>query len=391
MLMMYFGVRSACVLAAILGFVSSSSFAQDGAKSVATLELQVQHDLQEQKPRQAIPVLREILSIDPKNLNALGNLGVLLFFEDSYQEAIPELRKALELQPNLWRIEALLGIAEKRTGDPASAETDLDRAFANLDEDKIRIEAGLELIELEAPAGQIDKALAVAQKLETIAPQNPQIQLVNYQIAAQLMDQNLLSMLMVSPDSAETHMVMAGTLARQGDHANAIAQYREAIRINSKLPGVHYELAEQLRMSTDPVLNAQAEGEFRAAVAANSYDERSWRGLGELLTQKGDAKTAQEDLRKALALQPHDSDAETDLAIVLISSNREDDAIPFLESAVKDDPTNAIAHYRLSIQYRRAGRTEAAERELAEFRHYKELREKLNKTFKQLAGRPNPL
>lgn len=391
MLMTCFGTRSLCILAVATALLSSVSRAQEPPKTVDDLERQVQQYLREQKPREAIPVLREILSLDPKNVNALGNLGVLLFFDGNYQEAIPSMREAVRLQPNLWRIEALLGIAEKRTGDPANAEEDLRRAFPNLDEDKIQIEAGLELMELEAASGKFDLALSAAHKLGTIAPQNLQIQLATYQIAAQLMDQNLLSMLLLAPDSAETHMVMAGTLGRQGDRTNAIAQYRQAIRLNPKLPGVHYELAEQLRTSTDPALNAQAEAEFRAALAANEYDERSWRGLGELLSQKGDTKAAQDDLRRALALQPRDADAETDLAIILISADRNDEAIPLLEAAVKDDPSNATAHYRLSIQYRRKGRTQAADHELAEFRHYKEVKDKLGSAFKQLAGRSNPL
>jgi Flp pilus assembly protein TadD len=43
-----------------------------------------------------------------------GNLGVLLFFQGNYNDAISPLRAALKLQPALWKIEALLGMAEKR-------------------------------------------------------------------------------------------------------------------------------------------------------------------------------------------------------------------------------------------------------------------------------------
>ena len=43
---------------------------------------------------------------------------------------------------------------------------------------------------------------------------------------------SLLSLVMIAPDSAEMHMLMAGELGRQGDHVDAIAQYREAIRLN---------------------------------------------------------------------------------------------------------------------------------------------------------------
>jgi tetratricopeptide (TPR) repeat protein len=365
--------------------------APDVQRKIAALEQQAQTYLQQQKPQLAIPVFREIVTLDPNNANSQGNLGVLLFFSGDYTEAIPHMRTALHLQPDLWRIEALLGIAEKRTGNPRESQTDLEGAFSNLDDKKIQVEAGLELIELYSASVQLDKALAVAVKLQQVAPQNPQVFLVTYEMSRQMMDQSLLSMMMAAPDSAEMHMIMAGELARQGDHTNAITQYREALQLNPMLPGAHYELAEQLRTSSDPALNAQAEAEYKAAIRMNEYDEMSWRQLGGILKAIGDFKAAAEDYKKALALQPKDSDAKTGLAIALISMDQTNEAISLLESAVKDDPTNVVAHYRLSVLYRRSGRTADAEHERATFHHYQDVKNKLSKVFKNLASPANPM
>jgi tetratricopeptide (TPR) repeat protein len=379
--------KTACALTLVAPWQSVlAQSSQDIPPRVGALEQQAQKYLQEQKPQLAIPLLREIISIDPKNPNAQGNLGVLLCFQGNYAEAIPHLRAALESHPDLWRIVALLGIAEKRTGDPKQAQNDLERAFSNLEDQKIRIQAGLELIELDSVSAQFDKALSVAAKLEELSPQDPQILLAAYQLSRRMMDQSLLSMMVVAPDSAEMHMIMAGELGRQGDHSNAVAQYREAIRLNPTLPGAHFELAEQLRTSSDAALNAQAEDEYKAALRVNQYDELSWRQLAGILAAKGEFKTAEEHYKKALALQPKDSDAKTGLAIVLISVNRTNEAISLLESAVKDDPTNVVAHYRLSTLYRRAGRTADAQHELDTFHHYQEVKDKLGKIFKELSG-----
>jgi tetratricopeptide (TPR) repeat protein len=381
-------VRNLVSGTAWLALMAQALIAQtpDVQQKIGALEQQVQKHLQAQKPQLAIPVLREIASLDPKNINAQANLGVLLFFQANYAEAIPHMRAALQLQPDLWRVQALLGIAEKRTGNPKDAQNDLERAFSNLDDKKIRIEAGLELIEIHSASAQLDKALSVAAKLEELAPQNPQVQFVTYQIARQMMDQSLLNTMMAAPDSAEMHMIMAGELARQGDGAKAIAQYREAIKLNPMIPGAHSQLAEQLRTSPDPALNAQAEDEYKAAIKANQYDALSWRQLGGIMTAKGDFKAAEEDYKKALALQPKDSEAKTGLAIVWISMNRTNEAISLLESAINDDPTNIVAHYRLSGLYRRAGRTADAQRETDTFHHYQEVKDKLGKIFKQLGG-----
>ena len=363
--------------------------AQDVPRKIAALEQQVQKLLQEQKPQFAIPVLSQLVSLDPKNLNGQANLGVLQFFQGNYAGAAPHLRIALEMKPDLWRIEALLGIAEKRRGNPREAQNHLERAFPNLDDQKIQIEAGLELIEIYSAAAQFDKALSVAGKLQELVPQNPQILLVVYEISRQMVDQSLLNMMTAAPDSAEMHMIMAGELGRQGDHPNSVAQYREALKLNPALPGVHFEMAEQLRTSSDPALNAQAEDEYKAAIRVNQYDALSWRQLGGIMSAKGDFQAAEEDYRKALALQPGDSDAKTGLAIVMISTDRTDEAMTLLESAVKDNPTDLVAHFRLSGLYRRAGRAADAQRELDAFNHYQDLKSKLGKVFKQLAGQSN--
>ena len=354
----------------------------------AALERQVTRHLQEQKPQLAIPVLRRMVSLDPKSVNAQANLGVLLHFQGQFGEAIPHLRAALLMQGDLWRIEALLGIAEKRTGDASEAVVHLERAFSRLDksrldkEDKIAIQVGLELIELHAAAAQFEKALAVAVKLGQMAPAEPQVLLATFEIARQTMDHTMLNMMVAAPDSAEMHMMMAGELAREGDPGKAVGQYREAIRLNPALPGVHFELAELMRTAVDPAMSAQAEAEYRAALKMNAWDALAWRQLGGIMNSKGDFKAAEEAYRKALALQPDDAETKTGLAIVLISTNGTDEALGLLESALKPDPPNMIAHFRLSSLYRRAGRAADASREMEAFRHYQELKDKMSKVFK---------
>lgn len=355
-----------------------------GEQTIGALEQQVQKYLHEQKPELAVPVLRQIISLDPKNLNANANLGVLLFFRNDYTNALPPMRTALQLKPDLWRIQALAGIAEKRTGDPIAAQTDLQQSFSNLEDLKILKQAGLELVELDSSFGQLAKAATVTEKLEDLLPQDPQILFTAWEISSQMMDQSLLNMLFVAPESAEMHMIIGSQLGREGDRAHAIVQYRDAIRLNPHLPGVHFELAEQLRGSPDPAMNAQAGAEYKAAVQENQYDVQAWCRLGDTVAARHDFKAAEADYRKALAIQPKYSDAQTGLAIVLISMNRISEAIPLLESAVRNDPTNITAHYRLSVLYRRSGRTADADREMREFRHYNDLEIKLGHVFQQV-------
>jgi Flp pilus assembly protein TadD len=112
-----------------------------------------QQYLNQQRPDLAIPELQALVSLKPRNLDAQANLGVLLFFQGDYVKAEPHLRAALEMQPNLTKIQALLGMAEKRTGDTANARTHLETSFAAVDEPKLKVQIGMELVELYTGTG----------------------------------------------------------------------------------------------------------------------------------------------------------------------------------------------------------------------------------------------
>ena len=60
-------------------------------------------------------------------------------------------------------------MSEKRIGQPANAQIDLEKAFAQLTDEKIRIQTGMELIELYYGAGALDKAAAVVSVLRQLS------------------------------------------------------------------------------------------------------------------------------------------------------------------------------------------------------------------------------
>ncbi len=194
------------ILFGILVFLTSVCVAaqdvSDPRQKLDDLKHQALQYLQEQKPQLAIPIFRQIISLDPQDVDARGNLGVLLFFQNNYADAITEMRAALQLNPKLWRIQALLGTAEKRTGDLAAAQSDLEQSFPNLDDAKLQKQAGLELIEIASASGDLDQAAEVVAQLEKIAPQDPQILFAAYQISLQTVDRTLLSMALAAPNSS---------------------------------------------------------------------------------------------------------------------------------------------------------------------------------------------
>jgi Tfp pilus assembly protein PilF len=340
--------------------------------------------LKQNKPDLAVAEFRAIVALDPDNVDARGNLGVVLYFQGSYVDAIPELRATLKMRPTLWKIQALLGSAEKRTGDINAARNDLEKAFPNVPDQKIKIQAGMELIEIDSGAGDLDQAAAIVSVLQKLEPADPALQYSAYRLYSDLAAESLLSLSVVAPNSAQMHQAMAHELAKQGDTANAIDNYRAALKIDPNLNGLHFELAEMLSTLSTPEARAEAESEYKAALQVNPLEEQAESRLGGIAARRNDWKEASERYSRALELQPGDPDAAIGLAKVWMAMDQPQKAEPLLKHALELDPTSATAHFRLSTVYRQAGRTADAEHELGEYQKYKEMKDKLRELYHQM-------
>jgi tetratricopeptide (TPR) repeat protein len=384
--------RLVAFLGVLLSIAAIPSFSQTEPSRQQQLEehkRKAREYLKENKPELAIPELRAIVALDPKDVDALGNLGVLLFFKGDYAGAAPQLRAAVRLRPDLWKIQALLGMSEKRTGDAAAARAALEKAFPKLEEQKIRVQAGMEMIDLYSSTGDLDKAAGVVDVLREADPTNVELLYTSYRIHSDLAHEAVLSMAVVAPDSPRMHQMMAHELAKQGNTAAAIANYREAIKIDPHLPGIHFELAEILNAASSTENQEEIEKEYKAALTANPFDEKAECRLAEIARRKNDLKEAYARYSRALELQPKDAEAAAGLAKVLASMNEREKALELYRKALQLEPTNATVHFQLSTLYRQMGRQEDAQRELSEYKKYKEMKEKLRVIYRDMRQEPH--
>lgn len=370
----------------------SSQSASDTQNQVESHLGEAHRLLGENKPDAAIPEFRAILALDPSNIDALGNLGVLLFFRGSYVEATADLRSALERKPDLWKIQALLGMAERRTGELQTARTDLETSFPQLQDQRIKVEAGLELIELYTAAEELEKASAIVDALHALDPENQQVLYAAYRVHSDLSREALLSLALVAPQSGRMYQIMAHEAALRGDTPAAIRDDRKALQLDPKLPGLHFELAELLNtLPSTPVNQAATESEYKLALAQNPLDEKAQLRLGAIAERSGDQKKALEIYQHAVALQPNDPEACFDLAKLLLTTDEIEKAAPLLEHAAQLDPTDAAIHFRLGTVYQRLGRRADARLEIEQYHKYKDLKDKLRETFHELHLDPQML
>jgi tetratricopeptide (TPR) repeat protein len=380
--------------AGILLLATALCFSQSGEDKQASFAAHVEKAkgyLDQKRPDLAIPELQAAAAINPENVETQGNLGVLLYFEGKAAEAIPHLRAAVERQPGMAKIQGLLGLAEVRTSDYVQGRKDLEAAFPLIEDLKFKVQVGLELTGVYTQSGELEEASTVLSQLRKAAPENPEVLYASYRTYSDLAGESMLALSLTAPDSAQMRQLMAHEETRQGNTNGAIAQFRQAIAINSHLPGVHFELAELLHTSQDAAVKKEAEQEYRAALTENPQDEKSILRLAEIDAQKGNIQQSYKGYKRALALHPADADAKLGLAKMLIEMNQTDEALKLLEETVQLEPTNATAHYRLGALYRKLGRIEESRREVELYRKYKDMKEKLRALYKELQIQPNEI
>lgn len=374
------------VFLAVLQSFSQSTLSKQ--QQIESHSRRAQEFLKANKPNLAAREFSAILELDANNLDAHGNLGVMLFFQGDYKTAAGHLRGALQRQPTLWKIQALLGMCEKRLGQMASAQSDFEKSFPQLQDPKLRIQTGMELIEIYYGTGNLDKAANIASALRQLDPTDTSVQYTAHRIYSDLAAESMLSIAMLAPKSARMRQVMAHEMARQGNTEGAIANYREALKLDPRLPGLHFDLAEALNSSPSTSDQAEVEREYKAALADNPFDGKAECRLGEIALRASDLKNALTHYSRAVELQPNDAEANLGVAKALTSMRRAPEAEPYLKRAAQLEPFNAATHYRLSLVYRELGRTADAQRELSEYQKYKEMKERLKQVYEEMRLQP---
>ncbi|MBZ5702166.1 MAG: tetratricopeptide repeat protein [Acidobacteriia bacterium] len=372
----------------LLLLLSPCSFAQTSPAKQREMQLhaaRARRALDAKNPELAIREFQAILELDPRDVDARANIGVVHFLHGRCAEASEHFRKALELQPSLWKVQAMLGLCEKSSGRPDKAQALLEKSFPHLQDLKLQTHAGMALVELHYQRGNLEQALSVLDTLRKLDPANLDVLYVSYRIHSDLAVQARESIALLAPDSARMHQILAQHLINEGDAKGAVAQYREALRINPQLPGAHFELGEAiLQDASSEHAQDDAQKEFAAALALNPNDAKAECKLAGILALRGDMDAALQHYTRAVELNSRESEAQIGIAKALTATGQHGKALEHLLAAVRMDPGNAGAHYRLSQLYRELGRPSEAAQELATFKELREARARIRSAYPQV-------
>jgi tetratricopeptide (TPR) repeat protein len=333
--------------------------------------------LAEQKPQLAIEEYRSILAIQPDNLEAQANLGIVFFFQGQCSEAMEHLEQALKMQPELPKIQALLGVCQKREGHLEEAQRNLEAALLSVKEAPISALIEKNLADLYYAEGNLQPASRMTEKLLETDPHNPDVLYMLYRIHMDIANRARDALATLAPDSPRMHQLMAEHFINEGDAENATIQYEAALRGDPKLPGVHYELAEAiLQQSKSAESLAKATELLKAAIVEDPGNAGAEAELGEIAMLENHRDVAKDHFSHALAIRADELNALEGMADIATDQGNNEEAVKYLLLASRKDPMDDRLHYRLSRAYRSLGRKEDSDRELDLFMKIRALKKK---------------
>lgn len=358
---------------------------------------------------EAAKLYRELAGALPGNPGPRLSLAVALERGGHPAEAVPELNRIVQTQPQLGPAWFLLGLAYQQLGQPEKAIAPLRKAVQL---DGSNVEAQLELADAELVAGDPRKAV---DGFQTLAARYPGLAKawqglgLAYVTLGERASKRLDS---VAPQSAYWNALVARARAGEDHYAEALALYGEALTQSPDLPGLHAARAEIYRRSKHPDWaatedareaqtpkpdctahaaacaylagrwsaavaeagrNATPENLYWAALASARLADQSFQRVAALppsaeiheLLAEADQRTGRRveavaEWRKALASNPHDARIRGRLAESLVRDREYQEAAGLLQPLVVAHPENGDWQYLLGEALFEQRRADAA-------------------------------
>jgi tetratricopeptide (TPR) repeat protein len=290
----------------------------------------------------AITYYRKAMTLDPTLAGLRMNLGLALFKQGDYKQAIgtfsPLVKSAPSSSPEAQRLAILMGMSYYGLSEFSSATPYLKQAA---DHDP----ANLTLL----------LTLAHSCLLST-----------QYQCVLDTYHR----MIALNAESAEADMLMGEALDEMKDTNGATRKFREAVKANPKEPNVHFGLGYLLWTQGQ---TQEAARELHAELDNDPRHLQAMLYLADTDIQMNRMDEARLLLEKLVRINPENSMEHLDLGVVYADQDRKAEALKEFQTAAKLAPNDVKAHWRMARLYRSMGKTAEAKAEFDKSRN-------LNKT-----------
>jgi tetratricopeptide (TPR) repeat protein len=173
-------------------------------------------------------------------------------------------------------------------------------------------------------------------------------------------------------DTAEIHMAFGRAYGDSDFQPRAVTEFRRAIEENPRLPGAHYLLAAVLLATGNDASPLEAaETELKKELAISPHDAMTYAALGKIAVTRNNYPEAETYLKKAIALDSQNPDPYLYLGQLYFNTNRYGEAETALRQCIRlttDVSRNRYqvqkAHYLLGRILMKNGQQDAAHAEM---------------------------
>ena len=338
---------------------SNPSQLQDAAQAITTGNLsRAEGDLQ------------SVLSSAPEDYRALDLLGVVRVLQRREAEADELFRHAILKKPDFVPARAHLGLLYVQKSQPEEAVPQLREALrldpARKDASSALVRILQEQAQAAATTGNPETSLALLTEARKYAPHNPDVQLELGTIDLKLsLWQDAVEAFQRTLKLRENDPLALYDL---GHAFMALLKYEDSRQQFARYVEVRPDDASgycALGMTLAALQRVQeAREQFERSIALAPEQTESYFRLALIELDAKDLDEAGKNLRLVLAREPKDVRALSALGRVAFEQKRYSEAIDLLQKAIAGDDSLREAHYYLGLTFARLGHKQEAEDQL---------------------------
>jgi tetratricopeptide (TPR) repeat protein len=361
-------IRATVVLLCSIGTAYDTACAQNDIESISQ---RGQAALQARDYAEAEKSFAELAKLQPSVAEFHVTLGLVLFQENKLSEAEAEFRQAQKLKPTLPQIDALLAMTFSEQGKYEQALPGLEKGFHQSANSDLKRMCGLRLQRTYTALHNDRKAVEITIELGRLYPDDPEVLYYSSKVFGNQAFLSAQKLFATAPKSMWGLLAAGEAHESQGQFVDAIADYREALKLDPNHPNLHFRIGRALlaRSENKGGDNADAESakeEFAQELRSNPTNGNAAYELGESYRKLGQEDEARRYFELAINSYPSFEEAHVGLAATLMQS---DPALArtHLQKAIALAPEDAVAWYRLAQAERNLGHSEEQKLALAKF------------------------
>jgi len=295
---------------------------------------------------------------------------VLLDF-NLVKDALAVLQTAEKQPPLSSEFFLAMGRARERTGEPALAQKNFQRA---VELNPKSVDAMQALARLLAAQGKWDKSLELLTRCRAIAPDSPD---VLRKFAATSLHagrpadavEAAQQLIKLRPNETEALYLLGVAQLQNGDAEQSQATLDKYLKLNPADPLGFLALGMALVNLRD---FSSARTDFEQCIKLDPNQVDALYELGSISKEQGDAAAAIPYLEKAVAINPSHGRAQALLGQLYLSQRDYSKAQLHLTRAAELAPNVPDTHYQLGLLFARLNQHDRAQREMDQFHQLKE-------------------